>query len=133
MAATAAKTFKFPKEMGKCADMLYALREKRLAGQKVVDAVEDEEKALKEHIINNLPKSEASGILGKLAKVTVTNKLVPQVKDWEAFYAHIKKTNGFDLLNRALNKSAVEARYEAGKKVPGVESFNAVSVSCTKI
>jgi len=131
--ATAAKTFKFPKEMGKCADMLYTLREKRLAGQKVVDAVEAEEKALKEHIINTLPKSEASGVLGKLAKVAVTKKMVPQVKDWTLFYAHVKKTNGFDLLNRALNKSAVEARYEAGKKVPGVEDFPTLSVSCTKI
>lgn len=128
-----AKTFKFPKEMGKCADMLYALREKRLAGQKVVDAVETEEKALKEYIVNNLPKSAASGVLGAVAKVSVTTKMVPQVKDWTLFYAYVKKTNGFDLLNRALNKSAVEARYEAGKKVPGVKDFSAVSVSCTKI
>lgn len=126
-------TYKFPKEMGKCADMLYQLREKRLAGQKQVDAVEAEEKALKEYIINTLPKSEASGVAGAIARVSVQTKQVPQVKDWGAFYKFIKKTDGFDLLNRALNKAAVEARYEAGKKVPGVEDFPVVSVSCVKV
>ena len=32
--------FKFPKQMGACADKLYELRQKRLEQQKVVDAIE---------------------------------------------------------------------------------------------
>lgn len=131
--ATKSKVYKFPKKMGECADLLYNLRAKRLAGQKLVDEVEAEEKALKEHIIEQLPKSEASGISGSIANVKVVNKMVPQVKDWDLLYAHILKTKSFDLLNRALNKGAVEERYEAGKKVPGVEDFQATSVSVTKI
>lgn len=127
------KTYKFPKKMGECADLLYNLRAKRLAGQKLVDEVEAEEKALKEYIINTLPKSEASGISGAIANVKVVNKMVPQVKDWDALYAYIHKTKSFDLLNRALNKGAVEERYEAGKKVPGVEDFQTTTVSVTKI
>ena len=78
-------TYKFPKTMGACADRIYELKNKRLAMQKEVDAVEAEEKALKEHIINTLPKSETTGVAGKLARVTVVTKQVPQVKDWEAF------------------------------------------------
>ena len=125
--------YKFPKALGACADKLYELRQKRLDQQKVVDALEAEEKALKEHIINTLPKSEASGVAGKLARVTVVTKEVPQVKDWDAFYKHVKKTGEFELLGRRLTETAVRERWEAGKQVPGVEAFKAVSVSLNKV
>lgn len=125
--------YKFPKAMGACADKLFELRNKRLAVQKEVDAVAAEETALKNHIIENLPKSEASGVAGKLARVTVVTKQIPQVKDWDAFYKHVKKTGDFDLMQRRLTDAAIKERWEAGKEVPGVEHFNAVSVSINKI
>lgn len=131
--ADTAKPFKFPKTLGACADKIYELRDKRLAAQKLVDAIETEEKALKEHVINTLPKSEATGVAGKLARATVVTKKVPQVEDWEAFYKHVKKTGDFDLLSRSLGKAAIEARWEAKKVVPGVKAFNAVSLSITKV
>lgn len=127
------KTYKFPKTMGACADLVYQLREKRLAGQKLVDEVEAEEKALKEHIINNLPKSQTTGVAGKLARVTVVTKKVPQVNDWDAFWKGFDKKKDIDLLPRSLSKAAVEARWEAGKKIPGVEAFTAVTLSINKV
>jgi len=126
-------TYKFPKQLGACADKLFQLREKRLEMQKAVDEVEAEEKALKEHLINNLPKSEASGVAGKLARVTIVTKQIPQVKDWDLFYKHVKKTGEFELLQRRLTDSAIKERWEEGKKIPGVESFNAVTVSINKV
>jgi hypothetical protein len=125
--------FKFPKTLGACADRLYELRQKRLEEQKKVDAIEAEEKALKEHIIQNLPKSEASGVAGKLARVTVVTKEVPQVRDWDAFYKYVKKTGSFDLMQRRLTEAAVKERWEAGKEIPGVERFQAVTVSINKV
>lgn len=127
------KKYKFPKALGSCADKLYELREKRLAMQKEVDAVEAEEKALKEHIINTLPKSEASGISGKVANVKVVTKEVPNLEDQEQFFKYLKKTGDFDLIQRRLNAAAVQARWEAGKEVPGVNHFTAVTVSLTKV
>ena len=38
-----------------------------------------------------------------------------------------------DLLNRALNAAAVQERWDAGKSVPGVGTFNAVTVSVNKL
>lgn len=126
-------TFKPPKSLGACADRLYELRQQRLTVQKEVDKLAAEEAALREHIINTLPKSEASGIAGKLARVTVVTKQVPQVKDWDAFYKFVKKTGSFDLLQRRLTDQAIKERWEAGKEVPGVEHFNAVSISLNKV
>ena len=124
---------KFPKTMGACADKLYELRNRRLLEQKKVDAIAAEETALKEHIIQTLPKSEASGIAGKLARVTVVTKEVPQVEDWDLFYKHIKKTGSFDLMQRGLATAAIKARWEDGKEVPGVKHFNVVSISMGKV
>jgi len=124
---------KMPKSLGACADRLYSLREIRLAKQKEVDALAAEETALKEHIIQTLPKSEASGVAGKLARVSVVTKQVPQVQDWDEFYKHLKKTGSFELLGRGISKAAIQERWEEGKQVPGVEAFGVVTVSINKL
>lgn len=125
--------YKFPKKIGECADKLYLLRQKRLETQKLVDALEAEEKALKYHIIMTLPKSEASGVAGKLARVTVVNKSIPQISDWEQFAKYLKKTGDFDLIQHRLSPASVEERWEAGKEIPGVGEFKATTVSINKI
>ena len=127
------KTYKFPKTMGACADKVYELRNKRLEQQKIVDAIEDEEKALKKHIIENLPKSEATGAAGKIARVSVISFEIPQVKDWEAFWKAFNKKTDTDLLQRSVNKAAINERLEAGKKVPGVEIYKDLKLSITKV
>ncbi len=125
--------YKFPKALAACADKLYELRAKRQAAQKVADTIEAEEKAIKAHIIDNLPKSEASGVAGKLCRVTAITKEIPQLKDKEKFYAYVKKNNRFDLLQSRLSDAAVKEIWESGKEVPGVGRFNAVTLSINKV
>lgn len=127
------KMFKPPKTLGACADRLYKLRLERAEAQKVADKIEEEEKALKEYIINTLPKSEASGVSGKVARVSVVVRIVPQVKDWSEFYKYVEKTKSFDLLQRRLSEKAVQERWDAGKRVAGVETFNVITVSVNKL
>ena len=130
--APPAKAYKFPKNFGACADRLSDIRELRLKMQREVDAVEAEEKALKEYIIANLPKSEG-GAIGKHHKVQVVTKIVPSLKDWDAFCRFVSRTKSYDLFQRRLNEKAVAERWEAKKEVPGVEQFQAVTLSLTKI
>lgn len=124
---------KIPKSMGAVADALYIARQERLAINKLVDQMEKDEATLREHIIDNLPKSQATGVSGKVANVKVETKPVPQVQDWAKFQAHLKKTGDFDLMQRRLNDKAVKERWEAKKKVPGVVAFDVVKVSVTKV
>lgn len=128
-----APAFKLPKSLAACGDLLYEIRLERLAIQKQADALEAKEKLIKEHLINSLPKGEASGIAGKVARVSITTKELPQVDDWEKLQAYIKRTGSFELLGRSLSRGAVEERWAAKKTIPGVSKFNAVSVSCTKV
>jgi hypothetical protein len=136
LAAAKEKSYKFPKSMGLCADKLFDLREKRLAAQKIVDAIESEEKALKNHIIDNLDKN-STGASGKHHRVQVVTEPIPQVKDWRKFYDFVKKNDAFDLLQRRLNVKAVQDRVAEIKRgpklLPGTENFNAVKVSLTKV
>lgn len=125
--------YKFPKSMGLCADRYYELRQERLAAQKVVDKIEAEEKAFKQYIIDNLPKSEASGIAGKLCRVSVSVKDIPQIENDEEFFKYIKKTGRFDLMQRRLSDASIKEIWESGKEVPGIKHFGAVTLSVNKL
>lgn len=126
--------YKVPTTLAACADALYKTRERRLAAQKVADGIEEEEKFLKEYLIQNLSTSlHANGISGKLARVQKILKEVPQVADWPVLQAYIKRTGSFDLLQKRLSDGAVKERWDAKKAVPGVTKFTAVTLSVTKV
>lgn len=127
------KKLQIPKALGAAADLLYDIRQQRLEAQRVVDALQAQETEVKEHIINTLPKSQAEGVTGKKCRVTIVTKPVPQVQDWDAFYAYVKKHGAFDLLQRRLTETAVRERWEANQKVPGVVEFKAVTLSVNKV
>ena len=125
---------RIPKSMGACADLLFDLRERRLAAQKVVDDFKADETQLRDHIINTLPKGD-TGASGKHHHVSVYVDPVPRIMDSDKLFAYIKKTGEFDLLQRRLNDAAVKERWADPKNkkgVPGVEPFNVVKVSLTK-
>ena len=131
--AAAINSEAIPATVGACADALYTLREQRLIVQKEADALEEREKAIKQHLIDTLPKSDQTGAVGHVARAQIKTKRVPQVDDWEALYKHVRKTGDFEILQRRLAADAIAERWEAGKKVPGVGAFNAVTVSVTKL
>lgn len=122
-----------PAKLGGCADMLYGLREERLKTQRIVALYEEKEKEVKKYIIDNLGKDDATGVSGKVANVRVITRDEPTVKDWELFYGYLFKAKDTSLLNKALNKAHIKEIWETGKVVPGVEPFNVVTVSLTKV
>lgn len=140
------KALKLPKSLGACADLYHDTREKRLAEDKKVKEIKADETAIANHIIDNLEKSNEGGAVGKRYKAIVKTDDAYTVEDWDKFYAYIKKTGEFDLLNRALNQAAVKERVAmqdrpSGKKgenwkpklPPGVGRFSIVKLSVTKV
>lgn len=122
-----------PKTLGAAVDALYSTRQRRLEVQKEVDALASFEAELKEHLIQTLPKSDASGVAGRLARATITTKIVPTVEDWDLFYAYVRKTKDFSLLQKRVGEAAIAERWDAGKEVPGVARFRAVGVGVNKL
>lgn len=133
MAAKEYKPPKMPTSIAGVVDLYYKVRNERLDAQKHVDAIAEFEQQLKRHIINTIPKSEATGVAGRVARATIVNKEVEQVKDWDAFYLYMHKHKAWDLLQKRVNASAVRARRDVKKPVPGTEVITIVDVSITKI
>jgi hypothetical protein len=135
---TAAKEYKPPKNLAQCADEYYRKREQRLALERQAALVQAEENACREFLINNLPKSQASGIAGKLCRVTVENKTVYQVKEWDKVWGFIlnnaKKMPGITgMLQRRINENMVKEMAESGKVVPGTESVEVPVLRYSKL
>lgn len=128
----AVQKFVVPKTVAGAADKLYLLREERYELQRQVAALEAQESQLRDFIIDTLPKSEASGIAGKVARVSIVKKVIAQVNNWPKFYAHILKTKDFSLLQRRCAPVAIEEQWAAKKVVPGTTKFTAVTLSLTK-
>jgi len=132
-----AKKFKVPKALAACADLLYTTRQERLELQKQVDELAKRETELKEHLIQELPKGEASGIAGHVARVAVLTKVRPEVQvdqgGWEKVHEYIFRTGAWELLARRLNDKAVAERWDAGEEVPGVVAQQYPFVSVSKV
>ena len=130
-----AKPKAFPKSMGACADLLFKTREARLMADKVAQELKAEEERLKLHIIDNLKKDD-TGAAGKHHRVQVVRKRKYRVDPmkWDNFFVWVSKNKRFDLLQKRISEGAVKETVEEGrKKIPGVEPFDYVDVSLTKV
>ena len=128
-----AKANKAEVNLSKQIDMLYKTRLKRLELNREAEALKTEEQMLKDMIINALksqPRPEFRTTSGFLAELRM--KAVPSVADWDAFYAHITKTQEWDLIHRRVTDTAVRARWEAGDEVPGVARTDVYDLSITQ-
>lgn len=128
---------KLPKSMGACADLLYDVKQARLAADKYALEIKAAEIAITNHIIDNLDKNSA-GAAGKryLAMVKRERKWKVNPEQWERFHAWIAKKGRFDLLQKRLSDDAIrEVMTTEPKKnqPPGVEPLDVVKVSLTKV
>lgn len=118
-----------PEEFADLADGYFALRQHRLRLQKEVDAVEEDEKKLKQQILDTFRDTQSTAIGGKLVEISVVEKVEPTVEDYDALYKHVQATGEFDLLYRRVNAAAVKERWQLHEKVPGVVGFPVQSLS----
>lgn len=123
--------------VGALSDLLYDLRQlPRQLGTITApfdDILGPATRLVEDHFVATLDATESTGVQGLKSRVQITTSIIPQVNDWPKFYEHIRKTKSFELLNRAVNRSAVTERWDQKKQVPGVTGFHAKKVSCTKL
>lgn len=126
-------------KLGDVVDGYKALNELRLAMQKEVDAVEAAEKQYRQHIVDNLAKSNEAGVFGLRYKATIKTKRAFQVDTqapdggWDRVWGYIAETGNFGILQKRLNDRAMAEMYEAGELPPGVNSLLVPEISVTKI
>ena len=124
--------------LAQCPDEYRRVREIRLTMQKQMEDVESYEKALKAHMIANIPK-ETAGVFGLLYKAQVVTKPAIRIstEGWPAFLAFVRQTGRFDLLQKRINPAAVLELADEGaaqnQVIPGTERFQDVDLSVTKV
>ena len=122
-----------PGSLGSCVDRIYRLREQRRLLEAQIDDLKREERAIELHLVDTLPKSDATGIQGKVAKGKLASKAIPTPRDWDAIYGYVHSHHAFHLLQRRLATAAVSELLQDGQAVPGVEIFHHISMSITKL
>lgn len=125
--------FKQAKTIAAKADFLYDLDEKRMEAKKAFEALDKFQNALEDWFIEQLPAEDATGTAGKVGRVAINRRTIPTVENWDKFYAYIKKTGAFELMQRRVSDKAVQERWDASKEVPGVGRFIKKTVSLTKV
>lgn len=130
--------FKMPKTLAQCADLLYKTQQERYAVQKKVKEMEAIESAIKERIIQELPKSDATGIAGKMARVYVENKTIVKIVDFAAYIADVaakmkKDPGAMALLQKRVGETAVKEVWESGKTLKGIEGMEVPVVRMNKV
>lgn len=131
-------TVKLPKTMAGCADRLWECQQARYALNRQIDALEAEEKAIREYAIQNLPKSNATGVAGKLARIQVESKEIVSAKDFDAtldwMLAHVKKNQALrGIVQRRINTGMVGEMLAEGTKIPGCEMIEVPVVRVSKL
>jgi len=111
----------------------YAKRAERLALQKKVDALKQEEDDLMYEITKELNARDLYELKDSNLVITRTAKPAANVKDWPALLEYIKATGSVDLLQKRVTESAVKLRWDAGVVLPGVEKTTKDSINVTLI
>ena len=122
----------WPKKLGEAIDLFYRLRRDRLAVEKQVEVLKDRQKQLEEYLLQTFDKIELEGAKGKLATATIIRTEIADVVDWPLLWAHIRKTNNFDLLHKRVTVNACRERWVLGEVVPGVKRDERIGLSVVK-
>ena len=98
----------------------YDKREKRLAADKVAQALASEEFVLKNQLLQAMRDADLSVAGNTQFQFTRRTKQRILVGDWQLLDEYILQTSSLDFLQRRLSESALFSRMESGILIPGV-------------
>lgn len=110
---------------------LAALREQLKDANARVADLSRERDELQLQLIGVLDTQGATRMSTGEFTASVTETVVPTVKDWDAFYAFIKENDALFMLERRPLATAYREMLDTrdGEAIPGVESFTKRSIS----
>lgn len=117
--------------LGKKIDELHSTRESIRDLEKEVKGFNETKAQLEVQIMEHMLQQELDKASGSLATVSLTESVVPAVKDWDAFLTYIHRHKAYHLLQRraAVPAYREELELRKGKGVPGVDTFNKSNLS----
>jgi ATP-dependent phosphoenolpyruvate carboxykinase len=111
------------KTLGQLVDDMHALREEKRELIAQAEKKDEEIKRLELELIQLSDDQGVSAGRGTKASFTINESVVPQVKDWDAFYKYIAKMKFWHLLQRRPSVEGCRELFETKGAIPGVEKF----------
>jgi len=100
-------------------------RAQRLEAQRIVDAMQKEESALKSWLISVFQQQAFEGMVINQRITGLSTREVHSVVDKAAFVQYVYDWEAIDLLQFRLSETAVREREDIGQPVPGLEIVEA--------
>lgn len=137
-----------PASLGRCVDLYHDVRNLRLMMEKEAARIAQREAEVKEHLIRNISASDGRGVVGMRYKAMRVEKekyrigreepsdISPGVMagGWGAFTSWVRRHDYFHFLQKRISETAVKEFVEAeGRIPPGLEAFNFIDLSVTKV
>lgn len=110
--------------IGGLTDHLITLRERKRELEESIKGIELEISTLSDQLMEKLDAEGTDKGAGKLGSCSISTTVVPNVDDWDVFYAYIHKNKYYHLLQRRTSDAACRELFEQKGSIPGVTPFN---------
>lgn len=119
--------------LGESIDRLYELREQKRDLNTAIKDIDAQFAEIESNVLAMLEEIGVDSSKSKLASATISESLVPDVEDWDAFENYIIDTRQLYLLQRRCAVVAFRDLLQAGEEIPGVRPFSKKSLSLRKL
>lgn len=109
--------------LGELTDKLRDIYERKKAAEEVVKALDEEYKKAELALMEAADAQQTTAGKGKKASFSISESVLPQVKDWDAFGKFIYKNKYLHLLERRPSVTGCRELFETKGAIPGVEKF----------
>lgn len=119
--------------LGGMIDQLYMLVEEKRVLDSALAELDEKRRFVEAAIMEKMGEQNLERSGGTLANASITTSIVPQVTDWDAFYAFIARRKYWHLLEKRPSSTGCRELFETKGKIPGVVPFNKVKLSLRKV
>lgn len=124
-----AKPLRKIKGIGPAIDELFELRSKKQELEKQIKDIEADYGEIEEALLAKLKAEGTDKGAGKRASASITKTVVGNLADADKFFAYVKKTGYFHLLQRRLSDPAIRELLASKGSIPGVTTFDKVRLN----
>jgi hypothetical protein len=112
-----------PATTGAIIDNIWAMREEKRRLESEVKEIEAQIKTAQDDLMARMQSEGIEKATGSKASVSISNTVVADVQDWDAFWPYIAKNKFWHLVQKRVSDPAYRELLDLGKKVPGVQPF----------
>jgi len=120
-------------ELGKLVDDFNVARNLRLAADKDAKRLKSIEVEMKDRILGEMIEQQVGFAAGMDIRVKRKTVNKPQAADWDQVYKYMVDNDAMDLVQKRLNATAVNDRFEDGITIPGIEFYEVNDLSIGKL